>query len=171
MDGKAKCKQLKSIRRTIADKLNIDLHQTECTYQGKCTGTCPLCKQEEEIINKELGKRAKLVVAGTTAALMLAGCAPLDEAIYNITGHRVNSGNTPIIDYERTAGVATPMEVEEADRIEKQLKDEEEAKEICIKENEEECTEDKKDLVEADNIEDEELIELRPLAGDMAYAE
>ena len=30
---------------------DIDLKQEECTYKGECSGTCPKCKQEEEILN------------------------------------------------------------------------------------------------------------------------
>lgn len=56
--GRAKCDRLKKIRKAVADKLNVDLHQSECTFEGNCRGTCPKCKQEEEILNRELLKRA-----------------------------------------------------------------------------------------------------------------
>ena len=54
--NKKKCRQLREIRKELADKLNIDLHQTECTFKGDCSGTCPKCEQEEQILNKALAK-------------------------------------------------------------------------------------------------------------------
>ena len=33
IEHKEKCKVLKGVRKQIADKLGIDLHQTECTYE------------------------------------------------------------------------------------------------------------------------------------------
>lgn len=75
--NKAKCDFLKSIRKKIADKLNVDLHQVECTFQGTCTGTCPKCKQEEDILNKELLKRGTAVGIGTVASLSLVACGPI----------------------------------------------------------------------------------------------
>lgn len=75
--NKAKCDFLKSIRKKIADKINIDLHQVECTFQGTCTGTCPKCKQEEDILNKELLKRATAIGLGAVASLSLVACGPI----------------------------------------------------------------------------------------------
>ena len=45
--GKAKCERLKQIRKDLAEQLNIDLQQKECTFKGNCKGTCPKCKQED----------------------------------------------------------------------------------------------------------------------------
>ena len=53
-DNKEKCRHLRKVRKQIADELNIDLHQTECTYEGICSGTCPKCEQEEQILNAAL---------------------------------------------------------------------------------------------------------------------
>ncbi len=75
--GRAKCDRLKKIRKAVADRLHVDLHQTECTFEGNCRGTCPKCKQEEEILNRELLKRAAGLGVGALAGLSLAGCAPL----------------------------------------------------------------------------------------------
>ena len=67
-----KCDHLKQIRKNMADSLGVDLKQTECTYEGECSGTCPKCQQEEKILSKAL-------LAGTavaaSAAIMLTGCA------------------------------------------------------------------------------------------------
>lgn len=82
---KKRCKQLKEIRKNIADKLNIDLHQTECTFKGECSGTCPKCQQEEKILNKALlGKGAAIGAATLMAASMTACITPPDEATTGI---------------------------------------------------------------------------------------
>lgn len=72
-----KCNVLKKIRKSIADKLGIDLHQRECTFEGTCKGTCPKCKQEEDILNKEIAKRAGALALGATASLMLTACGAI----------------------------------------------------------------------------------------------
>lgn len=70
---KEKCKQLKLVRKELADKLNIDLHQKECTYESECKGTCPKCEAEERKLNKAL---AGLGIALTTG-LTLTGCGDI----------------------------------------------------------------------------------------------
>ena len=69
MDHKAKCKVMKKMRKQIADAIGVELHQTECTYQGECSGTCPKCAQEEKILNRAL-------LGGTAVAvgLTLTAC-------------------------------------------------------------------------------------------------
>ena len=59
--NKKKCKYLKEIRKAIADKLGVDLHQITCKYEGYCSGTCPKCKQEEEILNKVLNENVNVL--------------------------------------------------------------------------------------------------------------
>ena len=56
----------------MADKLGIDLQQTECTYKGECSGTCPKCKQEEEKLNKALLTKT---LAVASISLALTGCS------------------------------------------------------------------------------------------------
>ena len=76
--SRAKCDYLKKIRGGLADSLGVDLHQTECTFQGECTGTCPKCRQEEKILNTALVKRGVLTAAIAASALTLTGCSPVD---------------------------------------------------------------------------------------------
>lgn len=68
MTHKEKCSVMKQMRKKIADKLGIDLHQTECTFQGECNGTCPKCAHEENILNKA-------ILGSTIVASSLALCA------------------------------------------------------------------------------------------------
>lgn len=80
MNGKNKCKILKSIRKKIAEDNGIAYVTTECKYKGDCSGTCPKCEAELRDLEKELAKRKNLgksvAVAGIAAALVVAstGC-------------------------------------------------------------------------------------------------
>lgn len=55
--GKARCEVLKSIRREIALNNGIDRPERECSHEGNCPGTCPLCEYEVKRLNHELKKR------------------------------------------------------------------------------------------------------------------
>lgn len=81
MDGRTRCNKLKSIRKGLADKLGVDLHQTECTYEGECRGTCPKCKQEEQILNRAILQKGTAVAGATAIAASLAACTPLGKQI------------------------------------------------------------------------------------------
>lgn len=71
MNNKEKCRELKSIRKQMADNLGVELNQTECTYEGECSGTCPKCQKEEKTLNRVL-------LSGAVAATIIAlsGCTP-----------------------------------------------------------------------------------------------
>lgn len=75
---KQKCDKLKQVRKEIADKIGVDLHQKECTFSGECTGTCPKCKQEEDILNKALLRKVGIAAlsAGVTFSLTACGTKP-----------------------------------------------------------------------------------------------
>ncbi len=73
--NKEKCRILKQVRKKVADALQIDLNQRECTYEGPCSGTCPKCRQEERVLNQALLKRTTAVASvGMLSAGILAGC-------------------------------------------------------------------------------------------------
>lgn len=94
--NKAKCKELKQMRKEMAEQLGVDLHQRECTYEGFCTGTCPKCKQEEKILNAAIKKQKqegkspivskRYAAAGimVAAAVSLSGCG--QEKTETLTG-------------------------------------------------------------------------------------
>lgn len=93
-NGKDICKQLKDIRRQIADENDIPLEEHECHYDGPCNGTCPRCDAELQYLEKELGRRGKLskaaMVAGVTLSLATSACTtegkpwpdPLEGDVY-----------------------------------------------------------------------------------------
>ena len=76
MNGKAKCKILKEIRRQSAENNDIPYVVSECPYQGNCKGTCPQCEEEVRYLEREIQKRkniGKAVAVGGIAASLLIG--------------------------------------------------------------------------------------------------
>ena len=59
MTGKEKCRELRQIRRQIAEQNNIDLPLEDCTYEGPCEGTCPKCEEELRSLEAALTERKK----------------------------------------------------------------------------------------------------------------
>lgn len=88
---KEKCRELKQIRAKMAEDLGIELHQSECTYEGYCSGTCPKCRSEELQLNaaimkkqmEEINLKGRVAAAGltTVAALCLSGCSLPGRAV------------------------------------------------------------------------------------------
>jgi len=55
MTGKEKCRQLKELRREIANKNGVRLRPVpECTYEGECPGFCPMCDAELKELDEAL---------------------------------------------------------------------------------------------------------------------
>ena len=78
---KEKCKKLKEIRKKVADKIGIDLHQSECTYEGPCSGTCPKCAMEEQRLNRALLGKAALATGVAAMSIGLAGCQQAETTL------------------------------------------------------------------------------------------
>ena len=79
MNGKTKCKILKEIRRSIAEKNGIEYAVSECKHKGDCRGTCPKCESEVRYLENELEKRRaagkKVAVASLALSVgMLSSC-------------------------------------------------------------------------------------------------
>lgn len=87
MTHKEKCKELKAMRKEMADKIGLDLHQTECTYKGECSGTCPRCMQEEKKLNKAL-----LAGGIALASVVMGACSVSDGGMEHGGDRRVSNG-------------------------------------------------------------------------------
>ena len=70
-NGKDICKELKAVRRKIAEENGIALEIPECTYQGPCKGTCPRCESEVRFLENELARRIRMGKVATVAGLAL----------------------------------------------------------------------------------------------------
>ena len=77
--GRNICKQLKEVRKRIAEENDIPLKIEECTFKGECRGTCPRCEAEVRYLENALADRkilGKAVrVAGVALALVAGGKA------------------------------------------------------------------------------------------------
>lgn len=74
--GKNICRQLKEVRRHIAEENDIPLEIEECTFKGECRGTCPRCEAEVRYLEKSLAERISLGKVATVAGLALGLAAP-----------------------------------------------------------------------------------------------
>ena len=96
MNGKAKCKILKEIRRQIAESNDIHYVVSECPHQGDCTGTCPRCEAEVAYLENELKKRQALgktvLVAGLAASIMVTTSGCLKERIKDLIDDSMTQG-------------------------------------------------------------------------------
>ncbi len=57
MKGKEKCKFLTEIRKRMAQLNGIPYEPKKCTYEGECTGSCPVCEKEAAELMAELRKK------------------------------------------------------------------------------------------------------------------
>lgn len=75
--GKNICKELKAVRKRIAEENDIPLEIKECTYEGPCRGTCPRCEAEMRYLENSLANRLRMGKVATVAglALGLASCS------------------------------------------------------------------------------------------------
>ena len=78
--GKNICKQLKEVRKRIAEENDIPLETEECTYKGECRGTCPRCEAEVRYLENALADRLRLGKVATVAGLALGLAATTAQA-------------------------------------------------------------------------------------------
>ncbi len=73
MSGKDICKYLKSVRRAVAEANGIELDISECSFEGRCPGTCPKCEAEVRSLESALSARRrmarKVALLGVAAGL------------------------------------------------------------------------------------------------------
>ena len=93
--GKEICKELKELRKQIAEENGIPLEIEECKFKGKCDGTCPRCDAEVRYLECALADRIRMgkvaVVAGL--ALGLSATATLSAE----SGTVAFSGVQPVV--------------------------------------------------------------------------
>ena len=82
--GKNICKELKAVRRRIAEENGIELEIPECTYHGPCKGTCPRCESEVRFLENALAQKIKLGKVATVAGLALALGGSVDAAAQSV---------------------------------------------------------------------------------------
>lgn len=105
--NKSRCKQLKEIRKNMAAELGITLNQSECQYQGYCSGTCPKCQAEERLLNNAIKKQQRKV-NNWKKKTMVAGV--LMATTLTMTSCTLNNTNNNGINNEALGGEAMPDE-------------------------------------------------------------
>ena len=113
--GKIICKQLKSIRRSIAAENDIALEIPECTFEGECNGTCPRCEYELQYLEQELTKRSVLGKAAMVAGVTLSLAATANTlSAQNVTPATVTPDIKEIVmDSCRLSGVVKDSQTDE----------------------------------------------------------
>lgn len=76
--GKAICETLKQLRVDIAKANDIEYHPTECTHEGPCSGTCPMCEQELAYLTEKIEEREKNGIKPNWE-----GCTEIEEVLEN----------------------------------------------------------------------------------------
>lgn len=74
--GKEICRELKAVRRSIAEENGIPLEIPECPHKGPCPGTCPRCEQELRQLESALAQRISVGKVATVAGVALALASP-----------------------------------------------------------------------------------------------
>ena len=74
MTGKEICKYLKELREAVAEAYNIEgFEYKECTFTGDCSGSCPACDAEAQLLYdklKSIGKGYEVDVIKETESAM-----------------------------------------------------------------------------------------------------
>ena len=93
--GKDICKELKAVRRSIAEENGIALEMPECTYQGPCRGTCPRCESELRYLESALAERLRMGRTAKVAGIALALASTAAAGAQSTGGSTVKGGETP----------------------------------------------------------------------------
>lgn len=75
--GKEICRELKGIRKAIAEENGIGMEFPECHHEGPCRGTCPRCEAELRQLEHELERRLSMGKVATVAGMALALTSPM----------------------------------------------------------------------------------------------
>ena len=68
-DGKRICDVLRTVRGVLAESAGIGLKQRICTNTENCSGTCPACDLETEVLNAALDKKGSVDYAAVREIL------------------------------------------------------------------------------------------------------
>ena len=93
--GKDICKELKAVRRSIAEENGIALDIPECIYQGPCRGTCPRCESELRYLENALAERLRMGRTAKVAGIALALASTAAAGAQSTGGAPVKGNETP----------------------------------------------------------------------------
>ena len=93
--GKEICRELKVLRKQIAEENGIPLEIEECKFKGKCDGTCPRCDAEVRYREGALADRIRMGKVAVVAGLALGLSAT--TALSAESGTVAFSGVQPVV--------------------------------------------------------------------------
>ena len=93
--GKEICRELKELRKQIAEENGIHLEMEECKFKGKCDGTCPRCDAEVRYLEGALADRIRMGKVAVVAGLALGLSAT--TALSAESGTVAFSGVQPVV--------------------------------------------------------------------------
>ena len=93
--GKEICRELKELRKQIAEENGIPLEIEECKFKGKCDGTCPRCDAEVRYLESALADRIRMGKVAVVAGLALGLSAT--TALSAESGTVAFSGVQPVV--------------------------------------------------------------------------
>ena len=93
--GKEICRELKELRKQIAEENGIPLEMEECKFKGKCDGTCPRCDAEVRYLEGALADRIRIGKVAVVAGLALGLSAT--TALSAESGTVAFSGVQPVV--------------------------------------------------------------------------
>ena len=93
--GKEICRELKELRKQIAEENGIPLEIEECKFKGKCDGTCPRCDAEVRYLEGALADRIRMGKVAVVAGLALGLSAT--TALSAESGAVAFSGVQPVV--------------------------------------------------------------------------
>ena len=93
--GKEICRELKVLRKQIAEENGIPLEIEECKFKGKCDGTCPRCDAEVRYLEGALADRIRMGKVAVVAGLALGLSAT--TALSAESGAVAFSGVQPVV--------------------------------------------------------------------------
>ena len=106
--GKEKCEILRRIRQSVAEKYGLDYESSECTYEGECSGACPKCDAELEMLQRQLDSRGYIDVDSNG----FESFEELFEDLYgdSFTSCEINGHVMPESKHAILQGIVAPLE-------------------------------------------------------------
>ena len=106
--GKEKCEIFRRIRQSVAEKYGLDYESSECTYEGECSGACPKCDAELEMLQRQLDSRGYIDVDSN-------GFESFEESFEDLYGNsftscEINVHVMPESKQPMLQGVVVPLE-------------------------------------------------------------
>lgn len=76
--GKKLCDKLKDIRKSVADKYELNYEPADCHHEGDCAGTCPKCDEELLDLQSQLSQKG---ITDIDVKQSIDGIADVDDVV------------------------------------------------------------------------------------------